>query len=169
MNRFKDSQPDESDSFEKRLFGIIRYGIKALALLMTLVIFWSIIDVVYVIYERLMTPPVMFLQANDLLKIFGSFLIVLIGVEIYENIILYMNEDTIQVKLVIATALMAIARKVIVFDFNFVSYQYIFATGFVIIGLGLSYWLLLRDERLRLEEDRNKVKKRKTKKTEPSS
>jgi uncharacterized membrane protein (DUF373 family) len=39
---------------------------------------------------------------------------------------------------------MAIARKVIVFDFKEVSYQYIYATAAVVLALGLTYWLIVR-------------------------
>ncbi len=38
-------------------------------------------------------------------------------IEIFINITVYLREDVIHVRLVVATALMAVARKVIVFDF----------------------------------------------------
>jgi len=41
-----------------------------------------------------------------------------------------------------ATALMAIARKVIIFDFDKVEPQYVYATGVVILALSLGYWLI---------------------------
>ncbi|MGL1835036.1 phosphate-starvation-inducible PsiE family protein [Rhodocyclaceae bacterium SMB388] len=49
---------------------------------------------------------------------FAAFLAVLIAIEIFANITLYLRDEVIHVKLVIATALMAIARKVIVLDFS---------------------------------------------------
>jgi uncharacterized membrane protein (DUF373 family) len=39
-------------------------------------------------------------------------------------------------------ALMAIARKVIVFDFGMRSPRYIFATAAVVVALGITYWLV---------------------------
>jgi uncharacterized membrane protein (DUF373 family) len=46
---------------------------------------------------------------------------------------------------VIATALMAIARKVIIFDYNEVEASYIFGTALVVLALGITYWLISRN------------------------
>jgi len=58
------------------------------------------------------------------------------------NITLYLRDDVVHVKLVIATALMAIARKVIVFDFAKIEPMYVMATAAVVLALGLIYWLM---------------------------
>lgn len=50
--------------------------------------------------------------------------------------------DVIPVKLVVATALMAIARKVIIFDFDELTPMYIFGTAAVVLALGITYWLV---------------------------
>jgi uncharacterized membrane protein (DUF373 family) len=66
----------------------------------------------------------------------------LIAIEIFVNIVLYLREDVIHVRLVIATALMAAARKVIVFDYATTDVAYVWATGLVIVALAASYWLV---------------------------
>jgi uncharacterized membrane protein (DUF373 family) len=76
------------------------------------------------------------------LFLFGALLVVLIAIEIFLNITLYLREDIIHVRLVVATALMAIARKVIVFDFKEISPPYVLATGAVVLALGITYWLV---------------------------
>ena len=48
----------------------------------------------------------------------------------------------LHVKLVMATALMAIARKVIVLDYETLEPQYIWATAAIILALGVGYWLV---------------------------
>lgn len=125
---------------------IIRIGVRILAVLMVIVIIWGIFDVIWVIYNQLMAPPAMILKINDIFAIFGAFLAVLIAIEIFLNITLYLREDIIHVKLVVATALMAIARKVIVFDFPELDYKYVLATGVVVLALGITYWLISRIE-----------------------
>ena len=72
----------------------------------------------------------------------GAFLAVLIAIEIFINIILYLRDDVIHVKLVTATALMAIARKVIVLDFKTINHHYVYATAAVVLALGITYWLI---------------------------
>ena len=69
---------------------------------------------------------------------------VLIAIEIFLNITLYLRDDVVHVKLVVATALMAIARKVIIFDFNKIAPMYILATGVVVLALGIVYWMMDR-------------------------
>jgi len=49
---------------------------------MVLVIYWSIADVVYVLYMKLSTPPYFLLDVEDILQTFGAFMVVLIAVEI---------------------------------------------------------------------------------------
>ncbi|MGD8229685.1 MAG: phosphate-starvation-inducible PsiE family protein [Desulfobacteraceae bacterium] len=130
------------DPYIRFLHKVIRGGVKVLAALMVLVILWGIVDVVWVLYKRLHQPPFLLLKINDILFLFGALLVVLIAIEIFLNITLYLREDVIHVRLVIATALMAIARKVIVFDFKELSPQYILATGAVVLALGITYWLV---------------------------
>ena len=133
-----------SDPFINLLHRIIRITVKVLAILMVLVIVWGVGDVIYVLYQRIMEPPLLLLNINDILATFGAFLAVLIAIEIYINISLYLKSNVIPVRLVVATALMAISRKVIIFDFEEITPPFIFATAAVIFALGITYWLITR-------------------------
>jgi len=135
--------PDEhKDPLIQFLHVTIRMAVKLLAILMTLVIIWGVGDVIYVLYQRLMTPPLYLLNISDIFATFGAFLAVLIAIEIFINITIYIRDDVLPVKLVIATALMAIARKVIVFDFKELTPMYILASAAVVLALGVTYWLV---------------------------
>lgn len=123
---------------------IIRYCVRLLAVLMTLVIMWSVADVAWVLYNKVMTPPVGLINVNDILATFGAFMAALIAIEIFVNIVLYLREDVLHVKLVLATALMAIARKVIVLDYNTIEAQYVWATAAIIFALSIGYWLVAK-------------------------
>ena len=133
---------EHSDPLIKTLHRAIRIGIKILAVLMVFVIFWSFADVVLVLYNKFTTPPYLLLDINDILETFAAFLVVLIGIEIFINIRLYLGTNTFPVELVIATALMAIARKVIVLDLKLVDAEQILGLGFVTLALGVAYWLV---------------------------
>ena len=76
--------------------------------------------------------PVFILTIGVILATFGVFMVVLIAIEIFQNIILYLRDDVIHVKIVLSTALMAIARKVIILVYNELEPLYIFATGLVL-------------------------------------
>lgn len=136
---------EEDDAFIRFLHTAIRFGVKVLALLMMLTVLWCVGDVVVVIYHELLTQPIETLGKSEVLHVFGSFMLVLIAVEIFINITLYIRNDVIPVKMVVATALMAVARKIIVFDFHDVSALHVIGTALLVVGLGGSYWLLERE------------------------
>jgi uncharacterized membrane protein (DUF373 family) len=135
---------ESDDALIRHLYRVIRYSVKALAVIMVLIVIWGIADICWVIYRQLNQPPFYLLKMSDILVTFGAAITVLIAIEIFINVILYLREDVIHVKLVVATALMAIARKVIVFDFKELAADYVYATGFVVLALGVTYWLLTR-------------------------
>lgn len=133
---------DFPDPFFRGLHRIIRFAIRLLALLMVAVILWGVGDVIYIIYERLITPPFLLLDINDIFYTFGAFMAVLIAVEIFINIRLYLGTNVFPVQLVVATALMAIARKVIVLDFETLTPMYLIGIAATTLALGVTYWLL---------------------------
>jgi uncharacterized membrane protein (DUF373 family) len=124
------------------LHKIIRVAVKFLACLMVFVILWSIVDVMYVIYQKMHEPPYFLLNLEDILDTFAAFMVVLIAIEIFTNIRLYLGTNVLPVQLVIATALMAVARKVIVLDLKEVTAEQIGGLALVTIALGVSYWLV---------------------------
>ncbi len=130
------------DSFLWLLKQTIHFCLKALGLLMIVVIIFGVIDVGWTIYQRLMTAPVFILTIGDVLATFGAFMVVLIAIEIFQNIILYLRDDVIHVNIVLSTALMAIARKVIILDFEELEPMYIFATGVVLLATGVTYYFV---------------------------
>ena len=134
------------------LHRIIRGAVKVLAVLMVLVIVWGIGDVIYVLYQRLTEPPYMLLKINDILATFGAFLAVLIAIEIFINITIYLRDDEIHVKVVMATALVAIARKVIVLDFNAISATEAGAIAAIMLATSIGYWLVLKNQSKRKDQ-----------------
>lgn len=135
---------EHEDPTIRFLHRIIRLAVKVLAVLMVIVIVWGIGDVIYVLYQRLTEPPFLLLQINDILATFGAFLAVLIAIEIFINISMYLSTNVIPVRLVIATALMAIARKVIIFDYDNITPPFIYGTAAVVLALGITYWLITK-------------------------
>lgn len=143
LDRHEEKLPPVSeDGLLRFLHEVIHFAVRILAILMTLVILWGVADVVYVLYQRLLEPPFMLLTVNDILIVFGSFMAVLIAIEIFVNITVYIKRDVLPIKMVIATALMAMARKIIVLDFKELDWPYLVGIGAVILALGLTYWLI---------------------------
>jgi uncharacterized membrane protein (DUF373 family) len=131
-----------SDPLISFLHRIIRMAVRVLAILMVFIIIFSIADVMYVFYQRLAAPPHFLLEVNDIFQIFGTVMVVLIAVEIFINVRLYLGTDVLPLRLVIATALMAISRKVIILDLDAITADYILGIAAVTISLGITYWLI---------------------------
>ncbi len=130
---------------------IIHLGVRALAILMTAVVLWGVVDVIYVLHTKLMEEPYMLLTISDILSTFGAFMAVLIAIEIFINITIYLREDVIHVKIVMATALMAIARKVIVLNSEDITPEYMAGIAALVLSMSIGYFLVVvkdhRDDR----------------------
>ncbi len=111
---------------------------------MVVVIISGVVDVAWTIYLRFAAEPRFILTMGDILATFGAFMVVLIAIEIFQNIILYLRDDVIHVKIVLATALMAIARKVIILDYDELEPMYILATGVVLLATGITYYVVYK-------------------------
>jgi len=122
---------------------VVHMAVRFLAVLMTAVILWGVADVILVLYQELKAPPFMMLTISDILALFGAFMAVLIAIEILINIIIYLRDDVIHVKIVMATALMAIARKVIIMDFEKITADYVLAVAAVVLAMSVGYWLVV--------------------------
>ncbi|TKB58660.1 phosphate-starvation-inducible PsiE family protein [Ferrimonas aestuarii] len=133
---------DPSDRMQAELQRVIHWSVRALSLLMLFVIVMGVLDVAWTLYERLLTPPRFILTISDMLATFGAFMAVLIAIEIFINITIYLRDNVIHVKIVMATALMAIARKVIIIDMETTEATYVFAIGVVVVAMSIGYWLI---------------------------
>ncbi len=133
---------DNNDKLIKRLFWVMRWCVRAMAIMMVFVIIMGVVDVGWTIYQKLASAPVFILTISDMLATFGAFMAVLIAIEILINIVIYLREDAIHVKIVMATALMAIARKVIILDIEKVSPDYVYAIAAVALAMSIGYWLI---------------------------
>lgn len=146
MQPNEQSSHKQSDPVLSFFSRVIAQVARVLAGIMVLVIIWGVADVVYVLYQRLMAPPVMLLEIKDILATFGAFMAVLIAVEIFHNLILYAEDNHNQhaaVEIVLGTALMAISRKIIVLDFNEVGAAHVYATAAVTLALTVGYYLIV--------------------------
>jgi uncharacterized membrane protein (DUF373 family) len=79
---------------------------------------------------------------TKLFEIFGLFLNVLIALEILENITAYLRKHVFQVELVIATSLIAVARKIIILDLEKTTGLEIIGLATAVLSLSVSYGLI---------------------------
>ncbi|TLS69084.1 blue light sensor protein [Mariprofundus erugo] len=123
---------------------LVRYSVMLLAILMAVVVLYGVADVGYGLYEIMLNRPEQLMTMSGITSTFASFLAVLIAVDIFINISLYVRKHVLAVRLVVATALMAIARKIVVLEFTDIEPIYIFAMALLVAALGFSYYFLSR-------------------------
>ena len=116
-----------------------------LLVLMLLVVIAGSIELVFVIIQAMAEPPrFMLLDINELLLIFGFFLLVLIGLELLATIRMYILDDMIHVELVMVVALIAVSRKIIVLDYSKTDAITVLGIAALIIALSAGYYLMKR-------------------------
>lgn len=131
---------NERDLILRVLHHVMRAAAYVLAVAMVFVILVGVVSVVHTVYVNLVRPP--YFMIPDIIKTFGAFLAVLIAYEIFSNITLYIRSDVFPMKLVVATAIMAIARKIIILEMDEYSALDLLGMGAIVISLGIAYWLI---------------------------
>lgn len=119
---------------------------RALSIATIAVIVVATIDLTLLLSRQLLSSPVGFFNST-LQDIFGSLLSILIALEILENITAYLRKHVVQVELVVATSLTAVARKFIILDLEKVDGSEILGLGIAILALSASYWLIRQANR----------------------
>ncbi len=122
----------------------IVYGcVRVLAVLMIVVILASVVDVVLIIYDKIfVSRPLGYFYIEEILTILGAFIGVLIAIEIFNNVIIYLQEDSVHVRVVLATALIAVSRKVIILDYQTAEASYLYGIGALVLATATAYWII---------------------------
>lgn len=116
---------------------------------MILVILVATWDLGRLLIQEIAIEPTGFFKST-LFEIFGLFLNVLIALEILENITAYFRNHVIQVELVISTSLIAVARKVIIFDLDKSTGVDLIGLAVAVFALSISYWIIHRSNKRRM-------------------
>lgn len=116
---------------------------KILSFAMVIIILVGVFDLTIYMFQNLDETPLGFFN-KVLLEVFGLFLNILIALELLENITAYLKKHVVQVELVIVTSLIAVARKIIIFDFSKATGIDLIGLALAIFALSISYWLIRR-------------------------
>jgi uncharacterized membrane protein (DUF373 family) len=116
---------------------------KVLSVVMVAVTLLAVADLIVFLVKALFYTPLGSFN-NALFEIFGLFLNILIALEILENITVYLRKHVVLAELVIITSLVAVARKIILLDFQKTSGIDIIGLAIAILALSLSYWMIHR-------------------------
>ena len=121
---------------------IERSLIWGIILVMSVLLVLAFLDILYVIKERALAHPFLIIDANGLMGLFSLFLVLLIGLELLETVKAYLKDDVVHVEFIILVAIIAVARKAIVWDFNKFSTEQLIGLAVMILSLGITYFLV---------------------------
>ena len=116
----------------------------ALVVMMAVVVLLATVELGWIIVKDIFTPPVFLLEIDELLDIFGLFLLVLIGVELLETIKAYLKENVVHFEVVLTVAMIAIARKVITLDVKELPAMSLVGIAAIIVALAAAKYFFRR-------------------------
>jgi uncharacterized membrane protein (DUF373 family) len=111
-----------------------------------LVVFLATAELFYIIAKEIFAPPLILLKIDELLEIFGYFLLVLIGIELLETFRIYLEENVINVQVVLLVAIIAMARKVIILDVVALPSMTLLGIAAIVVSLSAGYYLVKKSQ-----------------------
>ena len=120
--------------------------ISILVVMMVLVLIVSLVQLGYTIFDYIAGEPFHLLNDKVMMGLFGSILMVLIGIELLDTVKTYLKEDVVRVEIIILVAIIALAKKIIVMDLS--DYEAITMLGLaaLLITLAVSYYLIKQSD-----------------------
>jgi len=139
------------------LKSVEKFLVGSLVVMMTVVLVFATLDMGWILIRDIFFhEPRFLLSVEDLLDLFGLFMLVLIGIELLETIIkTYMKQKAIHVEVVLSVAIIAVARKVIITDIKDLPAASLAGIAALAAALCGGYYLL---RRARLEGRRRRLK-----------
>jgi uncharacterized membrane protein (DUF373 family) len=128
----------------KYLGRVERFVVSSLLVMMVVVVCLATLDLAWLLLKDIITPPRLLLEIDELLDVFGLFLLVLIGIELLDSIRIYREQKSVHVEVVMTVAMIAIARKVIILDIKEISSLSLLGIAAIIAALSLGYFLIRR-------------------------
>jgi uncharacterized membrane protein (DUF373 family) len=139
MTRKPDCQTTPTFRYLRILQRVI---IIVLLFIMSLILLLATFNVIYFIVKNIIQEPLTQLAPDNLMELFSIFLVILIGIELLETVKAFLLRETIQVEIVVLVAIIAVARKVIIWEFTNGSTIEIFGLSAILLSLGLTYFLI---------------------------
>lgn len=117
--------------------------------LMVIIVLSSVIELSIVLFQEIFNTAdnVLFLEIDELFKLFSFVFIILIGFELMETVEMYFKKNIVHAEVVLLVGVIAVSRKVILLDLDKYDPVSIIGLGVIILSLGGCYFLIKRSYR----------------------
>jgi len=119
------------------------------------------VELGYYLIRSIIYSDYFLIDLDELMDLFGVFMLVLIGIELLDTIKVYLRSNIVHVEVVVLVAIIALARKVIALKAENMSGDKIIGIGVLIVALGLTYYLIKRAGLIAFKMDDDKTDPRK--------
>jgi uncharacterized membrane protein (DUF373 family) len=116
--------------------------VTVLMLLLMVIVAISTAELGWVLVRDFSSVRGMVLDVEEMLEVFGFFLLVLVGLELLTSLKLYVRKGMVQVELVLEVALIGVAQKVIVLDTSRTGGMTLLGLATLILSLAAAYYLV---------------------------
>lgn len=128
--------------------------IYTLIVMMAGVLVLATIELGYFLWKSMLQSSSLFFELDDLMDLFGVFLLILIGIELLDTIKVYLRQNVVHVEVVVLVAIIAIARKVVVMKIEDLEGMMIIGIAVLIVSLSVAYYLIKRAGLIMLDCDK---------------
>lgn len=119
-----------------------KFIIYTLILMMAGILILATFELGYYLFRTIVNSDYLLIDLDELMDLFGVFMLVLIGIELLDTIKVYLRENVVHVEVVVLVAIIALARKVIALKLEDYSGTSIIGLGVLIVALGATYYLI---------------------------
>lgn len=119
----------------------------AIILMMAVVIFSSTMEIGWIVFKEMLTPPFFLLGVEQVLDIFALFFLVIIGIELLETVKMIIIESSMNVDVIILVGVTAVVRKVMIIDLKETNPLFLVGMGVLIVALAATYYLVSTSEK----------------------
>lgn len=126
-----------------------------LLLMLGCVVVLATYELGWLIVRDVLTSPMFLLEIEELLDLFGQFLLVLIGLELMHSVRVYIEQREYHLEAVLTVALIAVARKIITLDAKALPEGILLGIAAVVVALVVGYYALQRSRRENVDSKRS--------------
>jgi len=119
-----------------------------LLLLMAIIVLAATVELMYILYQNMLTPPGLFLGLPELFDIFGLFMMVLIAIELMASIHMYMKDKVVHVEIIFLIGITAVTRKIVILDSKAIDPMYLVGLASLLVALTGGYYLIKKNRKV---------------------
>jgi uncharacterized membrane protein (DUF373 family) len=126
---------------------------------MSLILLLATINIIFFIIKNIIQEPLTVLSAKNLMELFSIFLVILIGIELLETVKAFLKKEIIQVEIVILVAIIAVARKIIIWDFSDNKPNEVYGLAAILLALSITFFLIRKTQfKINLQRPKKNIK-----------